>query len=61
MIDFLFCGCAGKIGIGSAYIAVKVSAAKDYPFIVTASLTEKVSVKKDSFDSTYNFCYWSLK
>jgi hypothetical protein len=42
------------------HIAVKVSGAKDYPFIVTASLTEKVSVKKDSFDSTYSFCYWSL-
>ena len=46
--------------MGSAYIAVKVSGAKDYPFIVIASLTEKVSVEKDSVDSTYSLCYWSL-
>ena len=41
--------------MGSAYIAVKVSGAKDYPFIVTASLTEKVFIEKDSFDSTMIF------
>jgi hypothetical protein len=47
IIHFFFCGCAGRIG--SAYIAVKVGGAKDYPLTVTASETKKAAVEKNTF------------